>query len=84
MPTPPGSATGLDGESTLDVAYSLATTRAPLSRRAAVLAADPLAGLRDLASGADNPALLQGTAHDRPEGGAALRGPGCAAAWDGS
>ncbi|CAM5382178.1 type I polyketide synthase [Streptomyces canus] len=49
----------------LDVAYSLATTRTPLQRRAAVLAADTgglLAGLRELADGADSPALRKGTA----------------------
>ncbi|MBX7547971.1 type I polyketide synthase [Streptomyces sp. NPDC004232] len=54
----------------LDVAYSLATTRAPLSHRAAVLADSPeglLAGLRDLADGADGPALLRGTARTRPK-----------------
>ncbi|MDT0482432.1 type I polyketide synthase [Streptomyces doebereineriae] len=48
----------------LDVAYSLATTRTPLPRRAAVLAADAdglLAGLRELADGADSPALRKGT-----------------------
>lgn len=49
----------------LDVAYSLATTRTPLQRRAAVLAADAgglLAGLRELADGADGSALRKGTA----------------------
>ncbi|WP_405515795.1 SDR family NAD(P)-dependent oxidoreductase [Streptomyces canus] len=48
----------------LDVAYSLATTRTPLQRRAAVLAADAdglLAGLRKLADGAASPALRKGT-----------------------
>ncbi|MFF7172628.1 SDR family NAD(P)-dependent oxidoreductase [Streptomyces pseudovenezuelae] len=52
-------------EAALDVAYSLATTRAPLQRRAAVLATDTeklLAGLRELAEGADSPALRRGTA----------------------
>lgn len=47
-------------ETVLDIAYSLATTRTPLPRRAAVLATDAdglLAGLRDLAGGADSPAL---------------------------
>jgi acyl transferase domain-containing protein/acyl-CoA synthetase (AMP-forming)/AMP-acid ligase II len=57
---------GVDGEAAvLDVAYSLATTRAPLQRRAAVLATGAhglLAGLRDLADGADSPALREGTA----------------------
>ncbi|MFF1303792.1 SDR family NAD(P)-dependent oxidoreductase [Streptomyces sp. NPDC058307] len=49
----------------LDVAYSLATTRAPLRHRAAVLATGAdglLAGLRDLADGTDGPALRKGTA----------------------
>ncbi|MGW7725472.1 SDR family NAD(P)-dependent oxidoreductase [Streptomyces canus] len=49
----------------LDVAYSLATTRTPLQRRAAVLAADAgglLAGIRELADGADGSALRKGTA----------------------
>ncbi|MGW0185774.1 SDR family NAD(P)-dependent oxidoreductase [Streptomyces sp. NPDC003362] len=57
-------------EGTLDVAYSLATTRAPLSHRAAVVASDAeglLAGLRDLAAGADGPAVLRGTARTRPK-----------------
>ncbi|MER6286768.1 type I polyketide synthase [Streptomyces sviceus] len=56
----------LDGEAdALDVAYSLATTRAPLRRRAAVLATGTdglLAGLRELADGADSPALRKDTA----------------------
>ncbi|MFE3033935.1 SDR family NAD(P)-dependent oxidoreductase [Streptomyces canus] len=58
--------TDVDGEAdALDVAYSLATTRAPLQRRAAVLATGTdglLAGLRELADGADSPALRKGTA----------------------
>ncbi|MGW0423834.1 SDR family NAD(P)-dependent oxidoreductase [Streptomyces sp. NPDC003015] len=56
----------VDGEAAiLDVAYSLATTRAPLRHRAAVLATGAdglLAGLRDLADGTDSPALRKGTA----------------------
>ncbi|MFJ9009271.1 SDR family NAD(P)-dependent oxidoreductase [Streptomyces canus] len=56
----------VEGEAAaLDVAYSLATTRTPLQRRAAVLAADAdglLAGLRELAEGSDGPALRRGTA----------------------
>ncbi|WP_234384509.1 type I polyketide synthase [Streptomyces sp. MMG1121] len=54
----------------LDAAYSLATTRAPLSHRAAVLAADPeglLAGLRQLAEGVDGPSPLRGIARTRPK-----------------
>ncbi|MBW8798479.1 MAG: SDR family NAD(P)-dependent oxidoreductase [Streptomyces sp.] len=54
----------------LDVAFSLATTRAPLTHRAAVLAPDVaglLDGVRDLAAGADGPALLRGTARSRPK-----------------
>ncbi|WP_225821465.1 type I polyketide synthase [Streptomyces naphthomycinicus] len=57
-------------EGALDVAYSLATTRAPLTHRAAVVAPDTqglLAGLRDLAAGADGPAVLRGTARTRPK-----------------
>ncbi|SDP31777.1 Acyl transferase domain-containing protein [Streptomyces sp. cf386] len=56
-------------ESVLDIAYSLATTRTPLSRRAAVLATDAeglIAGLRDLAGGADNPALHRSTVRAHP------------------
>ncbi|MFG2461811.1 SDR family NAD(P)-dependent oxidoreductase [Streptomyces sp. NPDC048523] len=56
----------VDGEAAvLDVAHSLATTRAPLRHRAAVLATGAhglLAGLRDLADGTDSPALRKGTA----------------------
>ncbi|MEU8986478.1 type I polyketide synthase [Streptomyces sp. NPDC048558] len=59
------------GESVaLDVSYSLATTRAPLSHRAAVQAADAeglLAGLHALADGVDTPALLRGTSRTRPK-----------------
>ncbi|MFE6175700.1 SDR family NAD(P)-dependent oxidoreductase [Streptomyces sp. NPDC056464] len=54
----------------LDTAFSLATTRAPLSHRAAVLATDAeglLAGLRDLAAGGEGRALLRGTARTRPK-----------------
>ncbi|MFK0150566.1 SDR family NAD(P)-dependent oxidoreductase [Streptomyces sp. NPDC090493] len=54
----------------LDVAFSLATTRAPLTHRAAVLAPDAeglLRGVRDLAAGTDGPALLRGTARPRPK-----------------
>ncbi|MEU9346917.1 type I polyketide synthase [Streptomyces sp. NPDC048278] len=54
----------------LDVAFSLATTRAPLTHRAAVLApdaADLLGGVRDLAAGLDGPALLRGTARSHPK-----------------
>ncbi|MFJ9709415.1 type I polyketide synthase [Streptomyces sp. NPDC101234] len=59
-----------DEAGALDAAYSLATTRAPLSHRAAVLATDAdglLAGLRDLAAEIDGPALLRGTAPPRPK-----------------
>ncbi|MFK0286167.1 SDR family NAD(P)-dependent oxidoreductase [Streptomyces sp. NPDC090499] len=54
----------------LDVAFSLATTRAPMAHRAAVLAPDAeglLRGVRDLAAGTDGPALLRGTARPRPK-----------------
>ncbi|WP_406445598.1 SDR family NAD(P)-dependent oxidoreductase [Streptomyces sp. NBC_00631] len=53
-----------------DVAFSLATTRAPLSHRAAVLAPDAeglLAGVRDLAAGVDGPSVLRGTARPHPK-----------------
>ncbi|MFF8731642.1 SDR family NAD(P)-dependent oxidoreductase [Streptomyces sp. NPDC015171] len=64
-------ATGPAGEEdALDIAYSLATTRAPLSHRAAVVAPDTeslLAAVRDLAAGVDNPAVLRGTARNRPK-----------------
>ncbi|AZQ39029.1 SDR family NAD(P)-dependent oxidoreductase [Streptomyces cyaneochromogenes] len=60
-------------ETALDIAYSLATTRTPLPRRAAVLATGAeglIAGLRDLADGADSPAfgpaLHRSTARARP------------------
>ncbi|MFD4600970.1 SDR family NAD(P)-dependent oxidoreductase [Streptomyces sp. NPDC058464] len=59
-----------DDADALDVALSLATTRTPLSHRAAVLAPDAeglLRGVRDLAAGADGPALLRGTARPRPK-----------------
>ncbi|MEU0943117.1 type I polyketide synthase [Streptomyces canus] len=56
----------VEGEAdALDIAYSLATTRAPLQRRAAVLATGTdglLAGLRELADGVASPALRKGTA----------------------
>ncbi|MEU6307522.1 type I polyketide synthase [Streptomyces chartreusis] len=63
-----------DGSAALDVGHSLATTRASLSHRAAVLATDAeglLAGLRVLADDADandvdGPSLLRGTALPRP------------------
>ena len=61
----------VDGDAdTLDVAYSLATTRTPLPRRAAVIAADTdglLAGLRELASGTESPALRLGIARGIPK-----------------
>ncbi|MCS0603126.1 type I polyketide synthase [Streptomyces sp. LP11] len=63
------TAAPLDAADSLDVAYSLATTRAPLPHRAAVVAPDAeglSAGLRALAAGTDSPALLRGTARNRP------------------
>ncbi|MFF0011805.1 SDR family NAD(P)-dependent oxidoreductase [Streptomyces sp. NPDC005374] len=54
----------------LDVAYSLATTRTALPRRAAVLATDAgglLAGLRELADGGEGPALRKGGARGNPK-----------------
>ncbi|HEX6360693.1 type I polyketide synthase [Actinophytocola sp.] len=57
-------ATALANANALDAAYSLATTRTPLSRRAAVTTDDPLTGLRDLAAGIDNPAVRTGTARN--------------------
>ncbi|MGW4207374.1 SDR family NAD(P)-dependent oxidoreductase [Lentzea sp. NPDC004789] len=52
----------LTDESTVDSAFSLATTRATLSHRAAVLGSDRpamLACLRDLADGVENPAVVR-------------------------
>ncbi|WP_168587765.1 type I polyketide synthase [Saccharopolyspora sp. ASAGF58] len=52
------------GQSPLDVAYSLATTRSALPHRAALVADDEpklLAGLKALADGDDAPALCTGT-----------------------
>jgi acyl transferase domain-containing protein/acyl-CoA synthetase (AMP-forming)/AMP-acid ligase II/acyl carrier protein len=54
-------AASADG-STVDTAFSLATTRATLGHRAAVLSSDRatmLAGLRDLADGVENPAVVK-------------------------
>ncbi|MEU9167419.1 type I polyketide synthase [Streptomyces sp. NPDC048420] len=54
----------------LDVAYSLATTRAALPHRAAVLGTDAdelLAGLRDLASGTDSPAVRRSPSRRHPK-----------------
>ncbi|MEU6147868.1 type I polyketide synthase [Streptomyces sp. NPDC047081] len=68
-----------DPSAALDAAYSLATTRAPLSRRAVVLATDAeglLAGLRDLAAGVDNPAVLRGSAGTRPKTALVCAGQG--------
>ncbi|WP_328751218.1 type I polyketide synthase [Streptomyces sp. NBC_00285] len=63
--------TDVDGDAAvLDVAYSLATTRTALPRRAAVLAADAgglLAGLRELADGGEGPALRKGIARGNPK-----------------
>ncbi|MFG1665446.1 SDR family NAD(P)-dependent oxidoreductase [Streptomyces sp. Y7] len=63
-----------DRSAALDVGYSLATTRAPLPHRAAVLADDAeslVAGLRDLADGTDTdgvdgPSVIRRTALPRP------------------
>ncbi|MEV7887677.1 type I polyketide synthase [Streptomyces sp. NPDC002817] len=57
------------GEAVLDIAYSLATTRAPLPHRAAVLGSDAselLAGLRRLAAGEEGSALLRNTVRGTP------------------
>ncbi|MFC3890960.1 SDR family NAD(P)-dependent oxidoreductase [Lentzea rhizosphaerae] len=59
----------LSDESVVDIGYSLATTRAPLRHRAAVLTgdrADMLAGLRDLARGAGNPLVRRAIAQHDP------------------
>ncbi|MBP2328241.1 acyl transferase domain-containing protein/acyl-CoA synthetase (AMP-forming)/AMP-acid ligase II/acyl carrier protein [Kibdelosporangium banguiense] len=53
-------------ESTVDVAFSLATTRTPLTHRAAVLTGH-VAGLRDLANGVVNPSLRTGIARNDPK-----------------
>ncbi|QNP68029.1 SDR family NAD(P)-dependent oxidoreductase [Streptomyces roseirectus] len=53
----------------VDVAHSLATTRAALTHRAAVLGTDPttlLAGLRSLAAGTPDADVLTGTPQDAP------------------
>ncbi|MFF4113444.1 SDR family NAD(P)-dependent oxidoreductase [Streptomyces sp. NPDC001714] len=63
----------------LDVAFSLATSRAPLTHRAAVLAPDAeglLSGVRALAAGADGPAVLRGTARPHPKVALLLPGQG--------
>ncbi|MEU3641892.1 type I polyketide synthase [Lentzea sp. NPDC034063] len=60
-------ADALTDESTLDVAFSLATSRAHLGRRAAVLGGGDMVGaLRDLASGTANPAVRRATASRDP------------------
>ena len=54
--------TALADQSTVDSAFSLATTRATLGHRAAVLSSDRttmLAALRDLADGVENPAVVK-------------------------
>ncbi|MCP2244012.1 type I polyketide synthase [Lentzea aerocolonigenes] len=62
-------ASTLSDESVVDIGYSLATTRAPLRHRAAVLTgdrSDMLAGLRDLARGAGNPLVRKAIAQHDP------------------
>lgn len=62
-------AAALSDESVVDIGYSLATTRAPLRHRAAVLTggrADMLAGLRDLARGTGNPLVRKAIAQHDP------------------
>ncbi|MFD9697745.1 SDR family NAD(P)-dependent oxidoreductase [Lentzea sp. NPDC059081] len=60
-------ADALADESTVDVGWSLATTRAHLSRRAVVFGGgDMIAGLRDLARGAVSAAVLEATATRDP------------------
>lgn len=57
-------------EDSLEIAYSLATTRSPLSHRAAVLGSDTselLDGLRQLAAGDEGPALLRNTVRGTPK-----------------
>ncbi|MEV6239547.1 type I polyketide synthase [Lentzea sp. NPDC051838] len=50
----------LTDESTVDIAFSLATSRATHGHRAAVLSSDRmLEGLRDLADGVENPAVVK-------------------------
>ncbi|UMP07488.1 type I polyketide synthase [Amycolatopsis sp. EV170708-02-1] len=64
-----GIAAALADESVVDIAYSLATTRSALSHRAAVLTGDRtdmLAGLRDLARGAENPLVRKAVARHDP------------------
>ncbi|WP_439657959.1 alpha/beta fold hydrolase [Lentzea sp. HUAS TT2] len=60
-------ASALRDESSVDVGWSLVSSRAQLSRRAAVLPGDNMvAGLRDLARGVPNLAVLVGTAQRSP------------------
>ncbi|WP_242642663.1 type I polyketide synthase [Lentzea alba] len=62
-------AAALSDESVVDIGCSLATTRAPLRHRAAVLTgerADMLAGVRDLARGAENPLVRRAIAQHDP------------------
>ncbi|UOZ06995.1 type I polyketide synthase [Amycolatopsis sp. WQ 127309] len=62
-------ADSLTDESVVDVARALATTRAPLHRRAAVLAGDRaemLGGLRALADGVAHPGVRKATAATEP------------------
>ncbi|SFR27831.1 Acyl transferase domain-containing protein [Lentzea waywayandensis] len=61
-------ADALTDESSVDVGWSLVSSRAQLSRRAAVLpGGDMIAGLRDLARGVPNPAVLVATAQRSPK-----------------
>ncbi|WP_051796694.1 type I polyketide synthase [Kibdelosporangium aridum] len=57
---------GATEESTVDIAFSLATTRTPLTHRAAVLSGG-VTGLRDLARGAENPTLRTAIARSNPK-----------------
>ena len=61
---------GVTNGSTVDIAFSLATTRTALHRRAAVLGHDRdslVAGLRDLADGNENPVVRRATARRDPK-----------------
>ncbi|MFI8086442.1 SDR family NAD(P)-dependent oxidoreductase [Kitasatospora sp. NPDC086009] len=69
-----------------DVAYSLASGRARLERRAVIVAGDraqALAGVRALASGEPSPALVEGTADPLDASGVVFVFPGQGAQWVG-
>ncbi|MFD4640242.1 SDR family NAD(P)-dependent oxidoreductase [Lentzea sp. NPDC058436] len=75
----------LTEESSVDFAWSLATTRAHLGRRAAVLSGgDMIGALRDLARGEDNPAVRRATPARDPRPAFLFTGQGSQRAGMGS